>query len=75
MKKKNVIAVALALLCLTLQAQNVKQATWFASLGATVYNVYDSQLNIPLVQTSGSNLIALEPSTGEVLWKTNLAVR
>jgi len=71
MKKKNVIAVALVLLCLTLQAQNVKQATWFATLGETVRNVYNSQLNVPLVQT-GSNLFALEPTTGEVLWKTKL---
>jgi len=71
MKMKNVIAVGLLLLGLTLQAQNVKQATWSTSLGGTIKNVYNSQLNVPLIQT-GSNLIALEPTTGEVLWKTQL---
>ena len=69
MKTKNLIPVAFVLFCLTLEAQNVKQATWSATLGGTVGNVYNSQLNVPLVQI-GSSLTALEPTTGAVLWKS-----
>jgi len=69
MKTKNLVPVAFVLLSLTLQAQNVKQATWFAALGGAIGNVYNSQLNVPLVQI-GSSLTALEPTTGAVLWKS-----
>ncbi len=74
MKTKSVIAVLL-LLCFALRAQNVKQATWLATLGETVKNVYSTQLNVPLVETtanSRASLVALEPSTGAVLWKSSL---
>lgn len=64
---------ALALLLFTvLQAQNVKEATWIATLGETVKNVRTTQLNIPLIELRSGNVAALDPSTGNVLWNKDM---
>src|SRR5215831_15202171 len=72
MKTKDFIPVVLVLLSFTLPAQNIKQATWLSTIGEPVKNVYDNQINVPLIETKSSNLIALEPTTGALLWKSPL---
>lgn len=72
MKTKHLSSVVFMMLCFTLQAQNVKEATWLVNLGDPIKNVYDNQLNVPLIETKNSSLIALEPATGALLWKSPL---
>jgi len=50
-------------------AQTLKESNWVASVEQDVKNIYSTQLNIPLIETKVGNLFALEPSTGEILWK------
>lgn len=50
-------------------AQNIKEATWIASIEQEVKTIHRTQLNVPLVETKTMNLFALEPSSGEILWK------
>src|SRR4051812_24709362 len=69
MKTKSIIIVALTLLSIVVRAQNIKEATWIASIEQEVRTIHRTQLNIPLVETNSLNLFALEPSTGEILWK------
>ncbi len=72
MKRKSLVTVFALLLFTMVQAQNVKEATWLATLGETVSNVRTTQLNIPLIELRSGNVVALDPTTGNVLWKSDL---
>src|SRR5215218_5100300 len=72
MKRKSLVTALALLLFTVLQAQNVKEATWLATLGETVKNVRTTQLNIPLIELRSGNVAALDPNTGNVLWKADL---
>src|SRR5258705_7094994 len=69
MKMKRLIGLGLGLLCLSARAQNVKEATWIASIEQEVREIHRTQLNVPVIETKSNNLFALEPSSGEILWK------
>ena len=69
MKTKISATLTLLLLCVISYAQNVREATWIASIEQEVRNIHRTQLNVPLIETKSNNLFALEPETGEILWK------
>src|SRR4051812_629730 len=72
MKRKSLMTILAAFVFTALGAQNVKEATWLATLGEKVTNVRTTQLNIPLIELASGNAAALDPATGNVLWKTKL---
>lgn len=43
-----------------------------ASVEQKIKTIHETQINIPLIETQQSNLFALEPATGEILWKYKL---
>ena len=69
MKTKIVATLTFALLCVVSYAQNIREATWIASIEQEVRNIHRTQLNVPLIETKTNNLFALEPESGEILWK------
>lgn len=69
MKNKHFLVLVFGILATLTHAQNVREATWIASIEQEVRNIHNSQLNVPIVETKTNNLFALEPSTGEILWK------
>lgn len=71
---KLMLLYVFASLLSNLQAQTIKESKWVASLGEEVHNIYSTPLNVPLIQTKSGKLIALEPSTGAILWNNPLYV-
>ena len=71
MKRTTLLWLAVCLPAIGL-AQNIKEATWIASVEQEVRTIHSTQLNVPLIETNSNNLFALEPSTGEILWKQAL---
>jgi outer membrane protein assembly factor BamB len=69
MKTKTLVVLVLVLFCITTHAQNIREATWIASIEQEVKTIHRTQLNVPIVETKSMNLFALEPSTGDILWK------
>lgn len=78
MKRLTIMTLGLALIvtaCLTVgtaQAQTIKEPQWVASVEQEVRNIYATQLNIPLIETKMGKLFALEPGSGEILWKISM---
>jgi outer membrane protein assembly factor BamB len=72
MKTKFIFILCLLVLYTNVRSQNIKEATWIASIGQPVWAIHGSQLNVPLVETRSNNLFALEPATGEILWTLKL---
>src|SRR6185436_12505147 len=73
MKTKNVLALVLVMLCIATHAQNVKEPNWVTPLGGAVSKIYNTQLNLPLIQLNSGTLVALEPATGAELWRLDRA--
>src|SRR5688572_12059257 len=69
MKTSLVFMAGPLLLVVNVYSQNVKEADWIASIEQEVRTIHRTQLNVPLIETKSNNLFALEPNTGEILWK------
>jgi outer membrane protein assembly factor BamB len=67
--KTKLICVLMLIIGFNAQAQNIREADWIASIEQEVRTIHRTQLNIPVVETQSNNLFALEPTTGEILWK------
>lgn len=68
MKTPGTMILAFALV-ISVKAQTIKEPFWIASVEQDVRNIYATQLNIPLIETKMGKLFALEPASGEILWK------
>lgn len=72
MKTRILIILILIVAYSTAHAQTIREATWVASVEQEVRNIHNTQLNVPLIETKSNNLFALEPATGQILWKLPL---